>query len=145
MLAAGKEADGGKTEVGDVTNALESPPEALLKGLLGESAAGCWGAELEPELNGLGKFANVWELETVSTPGELAGVELDESLLPKRVLYCGGPAGGAVTDGLSEKTLSRCDTAEYLSWLEQPTGGVVWPTLAGCCCGCDRDWGRGCW
>lgn len=26
----------------------------------------------------------------------LAGVELDERLLPKMVLYCGGPAGGAV-------------------------------------------------
>lgn len=26
----------------------------------------------------------------------LAGVELEESLLPKMVLYCGGPPGGAV-------------------------------------------------
>lgn len=25
----------------------------------------------------------------------LAGVELDESLLPKMALYCGGPPGGA--------------------------------------------------
>ena len=25
----------------------------------------------------------------------LAGVELDESLFPKRALYCGGPLGGA--------------------------------------------------
>ena len=34
-----------------------SPPEALLKGLLGERATGCWEAEPEPEpaLNGLGK------------------------------------------------------------------------------------------
>lgn len=34
-----------------------SPPEALLKGLLGERAMGCWEAELELELelNGLGK------------------------------------------------------------------------------------------
>lgn len=32
--------DGGNTDVGEVTNALESPPEALLKGLLGERAAG---------------------------------------------------------------------------------------------------------
>ncbi len=27
----------------------------------------------------------------------LAGVELDESLLPKMVLYCGGPPGGAAS------------------------------------------------
>lgn len=129
--------------MGEVTNALESPPEELLKGLLGERATGCWEAELELELNGLGKFAKVWELETVSTPGELAGVELDDNLLPKRVLYCGGAAGGAAVD-VSEKTLSRCDTAAYLSRaLELPTGGVVWPTPAGCC-GWDRDWGRGC-
>lgn len=130
---AGKGADGGKTEVGEVTNALESPPDALLKGLLGERATGCWEPELE--LNGLGKFANVWELETASTPGELAGVELDESLLPKMVLYCGGPPGGAVVDDVSEKTLSSCSTAAYLSWvLEPPTGGGVWPTPPGCCC-----------
>lgn len=32
-----------------------SPPEALLKGLLGERATGCWEVELELELNGLGK------------------------------------------------------------------------------------------
>lgn len=126
MAGNGKEVDGGKTEVGEVTNAPESPPEALLKGLLGERATGCWEAELELELNGLGKFAKVWELETVSTPGELAGVELDESLLPKMVLYCGGPPGGAGADDVSEKTLSRCDTAAYLSWeLELLTGGVV--------------------
>lgn len=112
--------------MGEVTNALESPPEALLKGLLGERATGCWEAELELELNGLGKFAKLWELETVSTPGELAGVELDESLLPKMALYCGGPPGGAVTDVVSEKTLSSCDTAAYLSWaLPLLTGGVV--------------------
>ena len=43
----------------------------------------------------------------------------------------------------SEKTLSRCDTAAYLSWwLEPLTGAVVWPTLPACCW--DRDWGRGC-
>lgn len=142
MLGAGKGADGGKTEVGEVTNALESPPDALLKGLLGERATGCWEAELELELNGFGKLAKVWELETVSTPGELAGVELDESLLPKMALYCGGPPGGAVGVDVSEKTLSKCDTAAYLSWaLELLTGGVVWPTLPGCCW--DRDWGRG--
>lgn len=133
MVGAWKEADGGKTEVGEVTNALESPPDALLKGLLGERATGCWEAELEPELNGLGKFAKVWELETVSTPGELAGVELEESLLPKMVLYCGGPAGGAVAVDVSEKTLSSCNTAAYLSWaFPLLTGGVVWPTLPGC-------------
>lgn len=131
--------------MGEVTNALDSPPDALLKGLLGERATGCW----ELELNGFGKFAKVWEPETVSTPGELAGVELDESLLPKMVLYCGGPPGGAVTDEVSEKTLSSCITAAYLSWvLELLTGGggVVWLTPPGCCCCCcwDRDWGRGC-
>lgn len=58
--------------MGEVTNALESPPEALLKGLLGERAAG-GGWEEEPELNGFGKFVKVWGLETASTPGELGG------------------------------------------------------------------------
>lgn len=129
--------------MGDVTNA-ESPPDALLKGLLGERATGCWEAELELELNGFGKFAKVWELETVSTPGELAGVELDESRLPKMALYCGGPPGGAVVGVVSEKTLSSCNTAAYLSCvLELLTGVVVWPALPVCCCW-DRDWGRGC-
>lgn len=136
MVGVGKEADGGKTEVGDVTNALDSPSEALLKGLLGERARGCWEAELEPELNGLGKFAKVWELETVSTPGELAGVELDESLLPKRVLYCGGPPGGAAVGAVSEKTLSSWDTAAYLSCaLALLTTGGVCPALTDCCGG----------
>lgn len=148
MAGAWKEAGGGKTEVGEVTNALESPPEALLKGLLGERAIGCWEADPALELNGLGKFPKVWELETASTPGELAGVELDESLLPKIELYCGGPLGGAAVEGVSEKTLSSCNTAAYLSWLlELLTGGVVWLALTGCCCCCcgwDRDWGRDC-
>lgn len=136
-------ADGGKTEVGEVTKAPESPPDALLKGLLGERATGCW----ELELNGLGKFAKVWEPDTESTPGELAGVELDESLLPKRVLYCGGPAGGAVVVVVSEKTLSSCNTAAYLSWaLEPPDVAAVVvapvagppppPPLPACCCCC---------
>lgn len=52
-----------------------------------------------------------------------------------------------VVDDVSEKTLSSCSTAAYLSWvLEPPTGGGVWPTPPGCCCWCcwDRDWGRGC-
>lgn len=139
-------------EVGEVTNSPESPPEALLKGLLGERATGCWEAELE--LNGFGKFAKVWEPETASTPGELAGVELDDSLLPNMELYCGGPAGGAAA-GVSEKTLSSCDTAAYLSWPLEPLGPlgpvgplsavvVVWLMLTGCCCGWDRDWGKGC-
>lgn len=112
----GKDTDGGNTDVGEVTNALESPPEALLKGLLGERAAGGW--EEEPELNGFGKFEKVWGPETVSTPGELAGVELEESLLPKRLLYCGGPpaeGAGCVGAAVSEKTLSSWETAAYLS------------------------------
>lgn len=127
--------------MGEVTNSPESPPDELLKGLLGERATGCWEAELE--LNGLGKFANVWEPETVSTPGELAGVELDDSLLPKRALYCGGPAGGAATVGGSHETLSRCDTAAYLSeGLELPACVVTWPAFPGCCW--DIEWGREC-
>lgn len=41
---------------------------------------------------------------------------------------------------VSEKTLSSCDTAAYLSWpLELLTGVVVWQ--AGCW-GWDRDWVR---
>lgn len=59
MAGAGKDADGGNTEVGKVTNGLESPPEAPLKGLLGERATGCWEEDPELELNGLGKFAKV--------------------------------------------------------------------------------------
>lgn len=44
---------------------------------------------------------------------------------------------------VSEKTLSRWDTAAYLSWApELPTGCVVWLIPAGCCW--DRDWGRVC-
>ena len=34
----------------------------------------------------------------------LAGVELDESLLPKMVLYCGGPPGGAVGKNFTQTT-----------------------------------------
>lgn len=144
MLGAGKEADEGNAEAGEATNALDSSAEALLKGLLWERAAGCWEAALE--LNGLGKFAVVWEPDAASTPGELAGVALDEGLLPNRALYCGGPPGGAATAGGSEKQLSRCDTAAYRSWwLEPPPPprGFVRPTLPACCW--DREWGRGCW
>lgn len=101
--------------MGEVTNVPESPPEALLKGLLGERATGCWEAELELELNGLGKFAKVWELEAVSTPGELAGVELDESLLPKMALYCGGPLGGA-----ANKHFTRTTTQHNLRPVTRP-------------------------
>lgn len=97
--------------MGEVMSTLESPPAALLKGLLGERATGCW----EPQLNGLGKLAKLWELEVLSTPGELAGEELDESRLPNRVLYCGGPLGGAGAEVASDKTLSSCCTAAYLS------------------------------
>lgn len=47
---------------------------------------------------------------TSGTPGELAGVELEESLLPNRVLYCGGPLEGdvdaPVVGMMSEKVLS---------------------------------------
>lgn len=120
-------AEGGNTEVGEVANTPDSPPEELLKGLLGERA----GWELEPELNGLGKFANVWELETESTPGELAGVELEDSLFPKRVLYCGNPPGAAPGE-VSGNTPSSCDRAAYLSAeLALGAGGAA---LRALCC-----------
>ena len=62
-------------------------------------------------------------------------------------------ASPPVVGVVSEKTLSSCNTAAYLSEALEPlTGGAVvvaWPTPPGCCwcCWCccwDRDWGRGC-
>lgn len=62
----------------------------------------------------MGKFANVWDPDTASTPGELAGVELEDRRFPNRVLYWGSPPGGAVGPGpgdVSEKTLFSWDRA----------------------------------
>lgn len=54
----------------------------------------------------------------------LAGVELEESLLPKMVLYCGGPAGGAadkhftqdhnITSGSNKLAFKRSSAASIL-------------------------------
>lgn len=37
----------------------------------------------------------------------LAGVELDESRLPNRVLYCGGPLGGAAGKDMQSENSSQ--------------------------------------
>lgn len=41
------------------------------------------------------RYFTVVSADTVLCCVYLAGVELDESLLPNRALYCGGPLGGA--------------------------------------------------
>lgn len=125
VLGAGKLADCGKTADVVGTNLLDSPVDALLKGLLGERE----GCVLAVEVNGLENVGKLWGLETGSVrPGELVGVELEDTLLPKTALYCGGPLGGAAPEE-SEKTLSSCDRAAYLSW-DGGTGGVE--LVSGC-------------
>lgn len=95
----------------------------------------------EEEVVGGRLLAKLWEVETVSTPGELrkiegcnkkftktfqgepcwnkpwflchlAGVELEESLLPKMVLYCGGPPGGAANTHFSQTSCENEQTGE---------------------------------
>lgn len=131
VVVAEKEADWGKMDEEVETNALDSSEVTHLKGLLGDRA-GC--EVVVEELKGLGKLAKVWVLGSVTT-GELAGgVELEDILLPNRVLYCGAPVEGAVLgDVFSENTLSSCDRGAYLSW-EGGVGLEGGAALRAACC-----------
>lgn len=58
---------------------------------------GNWGRSRKTIEMGAQKIQHSAMMKRRSSDFYLAGVELDESLFPKMVLYCGGPPGGAAS------------------------------------------------